>query len=127
VHETYVTDQTELTCEREFANYKNKMRIEFGIHIDECVFDRDPAFNAAFSAYLRPIGVHPDTAGAEDHDRLGPIETYWDTWYTNVTAAMLHAGLDETYWKFAAEMFNHAYNCLCPTTATKDRSARSSG
>ena len=112
VHEAYVKDQTELTCEREFTNYKNKMRIEFGIHIDECVFDRDPSFNEAFSAFLRVIGVHPDTAGAEDHDRLGPIETYWDVWYTNVTAAMLHAGLDETHWKFAAEVFNHAYNRL---------------
>jgi hypothetical protein len=52
VHETYVTDQTELTCEREFANYKNKMRIEFGIHIDECVFDRDPAFNEKLLARI---------------------------------------------------------------------------
>jgi hypothetical protein len=73
------------------------MKVEFGITIDECVFDRDASFNEEFSAYLRSINVHPDTSGADDHDRLGPIKTYWDTWYTNTTAARHHEGLDETY------------------------------
>jgi hypothetical protein len=112
VHEAYMTNQLESTCELEFAKYKNFMKVEFGIVIDECVFDRDPSFNESFAAFLRSIGVHPDTAGANDHDRLGPIETYWDSWYTNTTAARLHAGLDETHWKFASEMYNHAYNRL---------------
>jgi hypothetical protein len=112
VNETYLTDQKETTCEKAFLAYKDKMHVEFGIKIDECVFDRDASFNGTFSEYVRSIGVHPDTSGADDHDQLGPIETYWDTWYTNITAAMLHEGLDETYWKFASEMYNHAYNRL---------------
>ena len=95
VHEAYMTNQLESTCELEFAKYKNFMKVEFGIVIDECKFDRDPSFNETFADFLRSIGVHPDTAGANDHDRLGPIETYWDSWYTNTTAARLHAGLDE--------------------------------
>jgi hypothetical protein len=67
------------TTEKAFANYKDMMQIQFGIVITEAVFDRDPSFNEEFSIYLRSLGVHPDTAGAEDHDKLGPIETYWDS------------------------------------------------
>jgi hypothetical protein len=46
------------------------VHVEFGIKIDECVFDRDPSFNEAFATYLRSIQVHPGTSGAEDHDQL---------------------------------------------------------
>ena len=112
VHEHYLTNQRVDTTAKAFAHYKDMMKIQFGIVITEAVFDRDPSFNEEFSIYLRSIGVHPDTAGAEDHDKLGPIETYWDSWYTNVTAALTHADVDETHLKFASQMYNHCYNRL---------------
>jgi hypothetical protein len=56
---------------------------------DDDVFMIGVAVNDEFSIYLRSLGVHPDAAGAEDHDMLGPIETYWGSWYANVTAVLL--------------------------------------
>jgi hypothetical protein len=112
VHEHYLTNQRVDTTEKAFAHYKDMMQVQFGIVITEAVFDRDPPFNEEFPIYLRSLGVHPDTAGAEDHDKLGPIETYWDSWYANVTAALTPAGLDETHWTFASQMYNHCYNRL---------------
>jgi hypothetical protein len=104
------TDQRVNTTKKAFAHYnKDMMKVQFGIVITEAVFDRDTPFNEEFSgnflcspASLRSIGVHPGTAGAEDHDKLGPIETYWESRYMNVTAALTHTGLDETHWKFAS-------------------------
>jgi hypothetical protein len=57
VHEVYLTDQKVSTCEKAFADYKRMMKIEFGIDIDECVFDRDTSFNAEFCKFLRSIFV----------------------------------------------------------------------
>jgi hypothetical protein len=125
VHEHYLTNQRVDTTEKAFAHYKDMM-CKFSFwncdHGGSRVFDRDPSFNEEFSIYLRSLGVHPDTAGAEDHDKLGPIETYWGSWYANVTAALTLAGLDETHWKFASHKCTTIATTGCPTAATNEGS-----
>jgi hypothetical protein len=91
-------------------------RVRFHVTIDSLLFDRDTAFNKRFRAALLKRDVCPDMSGAYDHYQLGSIEKYWGVWQSTVAALLMHGGVDETHWKFAAQMTIHVLNRL-PTSS----------
>jgi hypothetical protein len=86
------------------------MRVKFRVNINYMIFDRDASFNRNFRAQLRKLDVDSNMSGANDHWELGAIETYWDTWTSMVAASSMHAGVDQTYWRFASGMANYILN-----------------
>jgi hypothetical protein len=94
----------------------HRMWVKYRVRIDALLFDRDTAFNTTFRTHLLSRDVAPDVSGAYDHWELGSIEKYWDTWQSLVSAFLLSGGLDESYWKFAAQMANYTMMRL-PTSS----------
>ena len=116
MHEVYLTRQTVDAAIEAFDEFADVMRVRFHVTIDSLLFDRDTAFNKRFRAALLKRDVCPDMSGAYDHYQLGSIEKYWDVLQSIVAALLMHGGVDETHWKFAAQMTNHVLNRL-PTSS----------
>ena len=94
-------------------DFRNHMATKFGVTLSRCLMDRDSTFvSPQFTRHLESVYINPDFGGAEDHWELGSIESLWRRWACFIISALKAAGLDETFWGFASEMFEELHNAL---------------